>query len=177
MEKYYLSFKHVKNHDYINYKMQYDYNYISDYYVFDSYEKLYDAIATRCYRNDNYYGDEDEYIEHELMKRLPEEEIKKHEDAEDLNEWLYEQLTEDDYKEICKNTGIPFIAFDIEEEMKHFKDDTIKLLNEYDVLTQRKIIMNFFDYPWNQIEYEVKSWFEGDRDEFPSIGNIELLKY
>lgn len=177
MEKYYLSFKHVKNHDYITYDMQNDYNYVGDYYVFDSYEDLYDAIATRCFKNEYYYGDEDEYIEYDLMKRLPEEEIQKHLDDSDLNEWLYEQLTEDDYKEICKNTGIPFIAFDIEEEMKHFKDDTIKLLNEYDVITQRKIIMNFFNYPWNQIEYEVKNWFDGDRDEFPSIGNIKLLEY
>lgn len=177
MEKYYLSFKHVKNHDFINYSMKNDYNYIGDYYVFDSYEELYNAIATRCYKNDYYYGDEDEYIEYDLMKRLPEEEIKKHLDDSDLNEWLYEQLTEEDWKEICKNTGIPFIVFDIEEEISQFGDDTKQLLSEYDVLTQRKIIMNFFDYPWNQIEYEVKSWFEGDRDEFPSIGKEELLKY
>ena len=94
-----------------------------------------------------------------------------------MSEWLSEQLTEEDYKEICERTGIHFITFDIEEEMKHFSDETIKLLNEYDVLTQRKIIMNFFDYPWNQLEYEVKSWFEGDRDEFRSIGNIKLLEY
>lgn len=177
MEKYYLSFKHVKNHDYINCKMQYDYNYIGDYYVFDSYEDLYNAIATRCYRNDYYFGDEDEYIEYDLMGRLPEEEIQKHLDDSDLNEWLYEQLAEDDYKEICKNTGIPFIAFDIEEEISHFKDETKQLLSEYDVITQRKIILNFFDYPWNQIEDEVKNWFDGDRDEFPSIGNIKLLEY
>lgn len=177
MEKYYLSFKHVKNHDYITYDMQNDYNYIGDYYVFDSYEDLYNAIATRCFKNEYYYGDEDEYIEYDLMKRLPEEEIQKHLDDSDLNEWLYEQLTEEDWKEICKNTEIPFIAFDIEEEISHFKEETKQLLSEYDALTQRKIIMNFFDYPWNQIEYEVKSWFEGDRDEFPSIGNIKLLEY
>lgn len=178
MEKYYLSMKHVKNHDYINYKMQYDYNYIGDYYVFDSYEKLYDAIATRCYKNDYYYGDEDAYLDDVMKDRyLTEEEIEEHEKANDLHEWLAEQLDEDDYKEICKNTGIPFIAFDIEEEMKHFKDDTIKLLNEYDVITQRKIILNFFDYPWNEIEYAIQTWFEGDRDEFPSIGNIKLLEY
>lgn len=177
MEKYYLSFKHVKNHDYITYKMQYDYNYIGDYYVFDSYEDLYNAIATRCYKNDNYYGDEDEYIEYDLMKRLPKEEIQKHLDYSDLNEWLYEKLTEDDYKEICENTEIPFIAFDIEETISHFKDETKQLLNEYDVIDQRRIILNFFDYPWNEIEYAVQTWFEGDRDEFRSIGNIKLLEY
>lgn len=177
MEKYYLPFKHVKNHDYITYDMKNDYNYIGDYYVFDSYEDLYHAIATRCYKNDNYYGEEDEYIEYELMKRYSEEEIEEHKKANDLYEWLSEQLTEEDYKEICERTGIPFIAFDIEEEISHFKDETKQLLNEYDVLTQRKIIMNFFDYPWNQIEYEVKNWFEGDRDEFRSIGNIKLLEY
>lgn len=94
-----------------------------------------------------------------------------------MSEWLSEQLTEYDYKEICERTGIPFIAFDIEEEISHFKDETKQLLSEYDVLTQRKIIMNFFDYPWNQLEYEVKNWFEGERDEFRSIGNIKLLEY
>lgn len=177
MEKYYLSFKHVKNHDYITYYMQNDYNYIGDYYVFDSYEDLYNAIATRCFKNDYYYGDEDEYIEYNLMRRLPQEEIEKHANEGDLNEWLYEQLTEEDWKEICERTEIHFITFDIEEEMKHFSDETIKLLNEYDVLTQRKIIMNFFDYPWNEIEYAVQTWLEGDRDEFPSIGNIDIFKY
>ena len=177
MGKYYLSFKHVKNHDYITYYMQNDYNYIGDYYVFDSYEDLYNAIATRCFKNDYYYGDEDAYIEDVVMERVSKEEIQKHEEDNDLYEWLSEQLTEEDYKEICKNTGILFIVFDIEETISHFKDETKQLLNEYDVLTQRKIIMNFFDYPWNQIEYEVKSWFEGDRDEFRSIGNIKLLEY
>ena len=114
MEKYYLSMKHVKNHDFITYDMQYDYNYVGDYYVFDSYEDLYNAIATRCYRNDYFYGDKDEYIEYDLIKRLPEEEIQKHSDDDDLNEWLYEQLTDKNWKEICENTGIPFIIFDIE---------------------------------------------------------------
>lgn len=177
MEKYYLSFKHVKNHDYITYDMQYDYNYIGDYYVFDSYEKLYNAIATRCFKNEYYYGDEDYYTEYVLMKKFPEEEIKKHEENNDLSEWLSEQLTEYDYKEICERTGIPFIAFDIEEEISHFKDETKQLLNEYDAIDQRRIILNFFDYPWNEIEYAVKTWFEGDCDEFPSIGNIKLLEY
>lgn len=177
MEKYYLPFKHVKNRDYITYDMQYDYDYIGDYYVFDSYEDLYNAIATRCYRDGNNYSDEDEYIEYEFMKRYSEEEIQKHEEANDLYEWLTEQLTEEDWKEICERTEIPFIAFDIEEEISHFKDETKQLLNEYDVLTQRKIIMNFFDYPWNQIEDEIKTWFEGNRDEFRSIGNTKLLEY
>ena len=177
MEKYYLSFKHVKNHDYITYDMQNDYNYIGDYYVFDSYRELYNAIATRCFRNDYYYGDEDAYIDDVLIKRFSEKEIQKHENDNDLYEWLSEQLTEEDYKQICENTEIPFIAFDIEEEISHFKDDTKQLLSEYDTITQRKIILNFFDYPWNQLEDEVKNWFEGDRDEFPSIGNIKLLEY
>lgn len=177
MEKYYLSMKHVKNHDFINYKMRYNFDYIGDYYVFDSYEDLHNAISTRCFKNDYYYGDEDYYIDDVVMERVPKEEIKKHEEDNDLYEWLAEQLTEEDYKEICKNTGIPFIAFDIEEEISKFEDDTKQLLSEYDVITQRKIIMNFFDYPCNQIEYEVKNWFEGDRDEFPSIGKIELLEY
>ena len=70
MEKYYLSFKHVKNHDYITYDMQYDYDYIGDYYVFDSYEDLYNAIATRCYRDGNNYSDEDYYTEYVLMKKI-----------------------------------------------------------------------------------------------------------
>ena len=177
MEKYNLSIKHVKNHDYITYDMQYDYNYIGDYYVFDSYEKLYNAIATRCFKNEYYYGDEDYYTEYVLMKKFSEEEIKKHEENNDLSEWLSEQLTEYDYKEICERTGIPFIAFDIEETISHFKDETKQLLNEYDVIDQRRIILNFFDYPWNEIEYAVQTWFEGDRDEFPSIGNIDIFKY
>lgn len=177
MEKYYLSFKHVKNHDYITYDMQYDYNYIGDYYVFDSYEKLYNAIATRCFKNEYYYGDEDYYTEYVLIKKFSEEEIKKHEENNDLSEWLSEQLTEEDYKEICERTGIPFIVFDIEEEISHFKDETKQLLNEYDAIDQRRIILNFFDYPWNEIEYAVQTWFECDRDEFPSIGNIKLLEY
>lgn len=177
MEKYYLSFKHVKNHDFITYDMQYDYNYIDNYYVFDSYEKLYNAISTRCFKNDYYYGDEDYYIEDVVMERFSKEEIQKHEESNDLYEWLAEQLTEEDYKQICENTGIPFIVFDIEETISHFEDETKQLLNEYDVLTQRKIIMNFFDYPWNEIEYAVQTWFECDRDEFPSIGNIKLLEY
>ncbi len=177
MEKYYLSMKHVKNHDFITYDMQNDYNYIGDYYVFDSYRELYNAIATRCFKNDYYYGDEDNYIDDVVMDRISKKEIQQHEEDNDLYEWLSEQLTEDDYKEICQNTGIPFIAFDIEETISHFKNETKQLLNEYDVITQRKIILNFFDYPWNQIEDDIKDWFEGDRDEFPSIGNIELLEY
>lgn len=177
MEKYYLSFKHVKNHDYITYDMQYDYNYIGDYYVFDSYEKLYNAIATRCFKNDYDYGDEDSYIEDVVKERVSKEEIQKHEEDNDLYEWLSEQLTEKDYKEICENTEIPFIVFDIEETISHFKDETKQLLNEYDAIDQRRIILNFFDYPWNEIEYAVQTWFEGDRDEFPSIGNIKLLEY
>jgi len=177
MEKYYLSMKHVKNHDFIHYKSINDYNYVDGFYVFDSYKKLYDAIATRCFKNDYYYSDEDFYIEDVVMERVSKEEIQKHEEANDLYEWLSEQLTEEDWKEICERTGIPFIAFDIEETISHFKDETKQLLNEYDVIDQRRIILNFFDYPWNQIEYEVKNWFEGDRDEFRSIGNIKLLEY
>ena|GEM_PF-2270967 len=177
MEKYYLSFKHVKNHDFINYKMKYDFNYIDDYYVFNSYSELYNAISTRCFKNDYYYGDEDNYIEDVVMERVSKEEIQKHEEDNDLYEWLSEQLTEEDYKQICENTGIPFIVFDIEETISHFKDETKQLLNEYDAIDKRRIILNFFDYPWNEIEYAVKTWFEGDRDEFPSIGNIKLLEY
>ena len=111
------------------------------------------------------------------MERVSKEEIQKHEKDNDLYEWLSEQLTEEDYKEICENTEIPFIAFDIEKTISHFEDETKQLLNEYDVIDQRRIILNFFDYPWNEIEYAVKTWFEGDRDEFPSIGNIKLLEY
>ncbi|WP_455043367.1 hypothetical protein [Granulicatella adiacens] len=177
MEKYYLSMKRVKNHDFIHYKSKNDYDYVDGFYIFDSYEKLYNAIATRCFKNDYYYGDEDAYIEDVVMERVSKEEIQKHEKDNDLYEWLSEQLTEEDYKEICENTEIPFIAFDIEKTISHFEDETKQLLNEYDTIDQRRIILNFFDYPWNEIEYAVQTWFEGDRDEFPSIGNIDIFKY
>lgn len=139
---------------------------VNEYFCFDTYQELADFIRSYCF-NEN----------HEFESNVPFdtrfEEFESDPEDDDAYNTFYESLTEKDFKEICeefkKENKIEYIEFDVDDEIKYFSPDTKELLDEYTKEEQRLIVLNFLDYPSNQIESEVVEKFEIDDVEFAGI--------
>lgn len=107
---------------------------------------------------------EEPYVEEPEVEKL---------DVDEAYNTFYETLTEKDFEEICyeynRENNIEYIEFDVDAEIKYFSKDTKELLDEYTKEEQRLIVLNFLDYPSNQIESEVVEKFEIDDVEFAGI--------
>ena len=146
---------------------------VNDYFCFDTYQELADFIRSYCF-NDN----------HEFESNIPfdtrYEEFESDPADEDAYNTFYESLTEKDFKEICeefkKENKIEYIEFDVDDEIKYFKQETKNALAKYSDYEQRAIVLNFLDYPYNQLESEVIEMLESDEVEFATIDNKEQFK-
>lgn len=141
---------------------------VNDYFCFDTYQELAEFIRQYCFR-------ESKEFESNIPFDTRWEEVEFESDPEDSDAYnkFYESLTEKDFKEICEDYKddfkINYIEFDVDDEIKYFSADTKELLSEYTKEEQRLIVLNFLDYPSNQIESEVIEKFEIDDVEFAGI--------
>lgn len=146
---------------------------VNDYFCFDTYQELADFIRSYCF-NDN----------HEFESNVPFdtrfEEFESDPEDDDAYNTFYENLTEKDFKEICEDYKddfkIKYIEFDVDEEIKYFKQETKDALAKYSDYEQRAIVLNFLDVPYNQLESEVVEALESDEVEFATIFNPEQFK-
>ena len=147
---------------------------VNDYFCFDTYQELADFIRSYCF-NDN----------HEFESNIPfdtrYEEFESNPEDDDAYNTVYESLTEKDFKEICEDYKddfkIKYIEFDVDDEIKYFKQETKDALAKYSDYEQRAIVLNFLDVPYNQLESEVVEALESDEVEFATIFNPEQFKY
>lgn len=146
---------------------------VNDYFCFDTYHELAGFIRQHCFR-------EDQYFESEIPFDKRWEEFGSDPDDVDAYNTFYESLTEKDFKEICEDYKddfkIKYIEFDVDDEIKYFKQETKDALAKYSDYEQRAIVLNFLDYPYNQIESEVIEMLEDDEVEFATIDNKEQFK-
>ena len=146
---------------------------VNDYFCFDTYQELADFIRSYCF-NEN----------HEFESNVPFdtrfEEFESNPEDDDAYNTFYESLTEKDFKEICEDYKddfkIKYIEFDIDDEIKYFKQETKDVLAKYSDYEQRAIVLNFLDVPYNQLESEVVEALESDEVEFATISNPEQFK-
>ena len=146
---------------------------VNDYFCFDNYQDLAGFIRSYCF-NDN----------HEFESNIPFdtrfEEFESDPTDEDAYNTFYESLTEKDFKEICEDYKddfkIKYIEFDVDDEIKYFKQSTKDVLAKYSDYEQRAIVLNFLDVPYNQLESEVIEALESDEVEFATIDNKEQFK-
>ena len=146
---------------------------VNDYFCFDTYQELADFIRSYCF-NEN----------HEFESNVPFdtrfEEFESNPEDDDAYNTFYESLTEKDFKEICEDYKddfkIKYIEFDIDDEIKYFKQETKDALEKYSDYEQRAIVLNFLDVPYNQLESEVVEALESDEVEFATISNPEQFK-
>lgn len=147
---------------------------VNDYFCFDTYQELADFIRSYCF-NEN----------HEFESNIPFdtrfEEFESDSEDDDAYNKFYESLTEKDFKEICEDYKddfkIKYIEFDVDDEIKYFKQETKDALAKYSDYEQRAIVLNFLDVPYNQLESEVVEALESDEVEFATIFNPEQFKY
>lgn len=136
---------------------------VNDYFCFDKYEDLADFIHAHCFR-------ELKHFESNIPFDQRWEEFES--DPEDYDAWntFYESLTEEDFKEICEEYkdkfNIEYIEFDVDDEIKYFKQSTKELLAEYSAYEQRAIVLNFLDSPYNELEDKVIELLEDDETWF-----------
>lgn len=146
---------------------------VNEYFCFDSYKELAEFIRSYCF-NEN----------HEFESNVPFdtrfEEFESDPTDEDAYNTFYESLTEKDFKEICEDYKddfkIKYIEFDVDDEIKYFKQETKDALAKYSDYDQRAIVLNFLDVPYNQLESEVVEALESDEVEFATIFNPEQFK-
>lgn len=146
---------------------------VNDYFCFDTYQELADFIRSYCF-NEN----------HEFESNVPFdtrfEEFESNPEDDDAYNTFYESLTEKDFKEICEDYKddfkIKYIEFDVDDEIKYFKQETKDALAKYSDYEQRAIVLNFLDVPYNQLESEVVEALESDEVEFATISNPEQFK-
>ena len=147
---------------------------VNDYFCFDTYQELADFIRSYCF-NEN----------HEFESNVPFdtrfEEFESNPEDDDAYNTFYESLTEKDFKEICEDYKddfkIKYIEFDVDDEIKYFKQETKDALAKYSDYEQLAIVLNFLDVPYNQLESEVVEALESDEVEFATIFNPEQFKY
>ena len=147
---------------------------VNDYFCFDTYQELADFIRSYCF-NEN----------HEFESNVPFdtrfEEFESNPEDDDAYNTFYESLTEKDFKEICEDYKddfkIKYIEFDVDDEIKYFKQETKDALAKYSDYEQRAIVLNFLDVPYNQLDSEVVEALESDEVEFATIFNPEQFKY
>lgn len=146
---------------------------VNDYFCFDTYQELAVFIRSYCF-NEN----------HEFESNVPFdtrfEEFESNPEDDDAYNTFYESLTEKDFKEICEDYKddfkIKYIEFDVDDEIKYFKQETKDALAKYSDYEQRAIVLNFLDVPYNQLESEVVEALESDEVEFATIFNPEQFK-
>ena len=146
---------------------------VNDYFCFDTYKELAEFIRSYCF-NEN----------HEFESNIPFdtrfEEFESNPEDDDAYNTFYESLTEKDFKEICeefkRENKIEYIEFDVDDEIKYFKQSTKDALAKYSDYEQRAIVLNFLDVPYNQLESEVVEALESDEVEFATIDNKEQFK-
>ena len=146
---------------------------VNDYFCFTTYQELAEFIRSYCF-NEN----------HEFESNVPFdtrfEEFESDQEDDDAYNTFYESLTEKDFKEICeefkKENKIEYIEFDVDDEIKYFKQTTKDALAKYSDYEQRAIVLNFLDVPYNQLESEVIEALESGEVEFATIDNKEQFK-
>ena len=147
---------------------------VNDYFCFDTYEDLASFIRNHCFR-------ESRYFESNIPFDQRYEEFESNPEDDDAYNKFYESLTEKDFKEICEDYKddfkINYIEFDVDDEIKYFKQETKNALAKYSDYEQRAIVLNFLDVPYNQLESEVVEMLESDEVEFATIDNKEQFRY
>ena len=166
MEKLYLNFKYLKSND----RLWNSTTTVNNYVACNNYEELYSIISTFCFTEEDY-----------LKSVYPIDNLFDESDTElDYDDWV-ETLSENDYKTMCeefkKENKIEYIEFDVDDEIKYFKQNTKDALAKYSDFEQRAIVLNFLDYPYNQLESEVVEMLEDDEVEFATINHPEQFKY
>ena len=146
---------------------------VNDYFCFDTYKDLADFIRNHCFR-------EDQYFESNIPFDQRYEEFESDPEDDDAYNKFYESLTEKDFKEICEDYKddfkIKYIEFDVDDEIKYFKQSTKDALAKYSDYEQRAMVLNFLDVPYNQLESEVIEALESGEVEFATIDNKEQFK-
>lgn len=147
---------------------------VNDYFCFDNYQDLAGFIRQHCFR-------EDQYFESNIPYDTRWEEFDSDPEDVDAYNTFYDTLTEKDFKEICEDYKddfkINYIEFDVDDEIKYFKQETKNALAKYSDYEQRSIVLNFLDIPYNQLESEVVEMLESDEVEFATIDNKEQFRY
>ena len=147
---------------------------VNDYFCFDNYQDLAEFIRQHCFR-------EDQYFESNIPYDTRWEEFDSDPEDVDAYNTFYDTLTEKDFKEICEDYKddfkINYIEFDVDDEIKYFKQETKNALAKYSDYEQRSIVLNFLDIPYNQLESEVVEMLESDEVEFATIDNKEQFRY
>nr|DAU14810.1 MAG TPA: hypothetical protein [Caudoviricetes sp.] len=165
MKKLYINLNQTETNSYELEKLMFE-KMVNDYFCFDTYQELAEFIRQYCFR-------ESQYFESNIPFDQRYEEFESDPEDDDAYNKFYESLTEKDFKEICEDYKddfqIKYIEFDVDDEIKYFSKDTKELLDEYTKEEQRLIVLNFLDYPSNQIESEVVEKFEIDDVEFAGI--------
>lgn len=165
MQKLYLNFKYLKS----NKELWNTTTTVNNYVACNNYEELYSIISTFCFTEEDY-----------LKSVYPIDNLFDESDTElDYDDWV-ETLSENDYKTMCeefkRENKIEYIEFDVDQEIKYFKQETKEALAKYSDYEQRAIVLNFLDFPYNQIESEVNEMLEDDEVEFATINNPEQFK-
>ena len=166
MQKLYLNFKYLKSNE----RLWNSTTTVNNYVACNNYEELYSIISTFCFTEEDY-----------LKSVYPIDNLFDESNTElDYDDWV-ETLSENDYKTMCeefkKENKIEYIEFDVDDEIKYFKQTTKDALAKYSDYEQRAIVLNFLDYPYNQLESEVVEMLEDDEVEFATINNPEQFKY
>lgn len=147
---------------------------VNDYFCFDNYQDLAGFIRQHCFR-------EDQYFESNIPYDTRWEEFDSDPEDVDAYNTFYDTLTEKDFKEICEDYKddfkIKYIEFDVDDEIKYFKQSTKEALAKYSDYEQRAFVLNFLDVPYNQLESEVIEALENDEVEFATIDNKEQFRY
>lgn len=165
MKKLYLNFKYLKS----NTELWRSTTTVNNYVACNNYEELYSIISTFCFTEEDY-----------LKSVYPIDNLFDESNTElDYDDWV-ETLSENDYKKMCEEfkteNKIKYIKFDVDEEIKYFKQETKDALAKYSDYEQRAIVLNFLDFPYNQIESEVIEMLEDDEVEFATINHPEQFK-
>lgn len=165
MKKLYLNFKYLKS----NTELWRSTTTVNNYVACNNYEELYSIISTFCFTEEDY-----------LKSVYPIDNLFDESNTElDYDDWV-ETLSENDYKKMCEEfkteNKIKYIEFDVDEEIKYFKQETKDALAKYSDYEQRAIVLNFLDFPYNQIESEVIEMLEDDEVEFATINHPEQFK-
>lgn len=147
---------------------------VNDYFCFDNYQDLAGFIRQHCFR-------EEQYFESNIPYDTRWEEFDSDPEDVDAYNTFYDSLTEKDFKEICEDYKddfkIKYIEFDVDDEIKYFKQSTKDALAKYSDYEQRAIVLNFLDVPYNQLESEVIEALESDEVEFATIDNPAQFRY
>ena len=165
MKKLYINLNQTETNSYELEKLIFE-KMVNDYFCFDTYQELAEFIRQYCFK-------ESKEFESNIPFDSRFEEFESDPEDDDAYNTFYESLTEKDFEEICyeynRENNIEYIEFDVDAEIKYFSKDTKELLDEYTKEEQRLIVLNFLDYPSNQIESEVVEKFEIDDVEFAGI--------